>query len=144
MNKKSISYLLLCLFLLSCNKDEVKGIEIWDTLNSNLSYFENRKLESLIERAFKKDSDAFSELSKFDCGGGAGCYDLGFVITQIVYRIGENEFLRITKNISTEEKLQLKSLIRAGLDQGDNNGDGKIDYKKLENEFPKLSNEFAE
>jgi len=140
MNK--FTFLLISyIFFVSCNKNEVKGIQIWNTLNDDLSYFENSKLENLIEKALNKDSKAYSELSKFNCDN-ASCYDLGFIITQIIYRIGENEYIKITTKLSKEDNRNLINLIRAGLDQGDNNYDGKIDYKSIEEEFPKLAKKF--
>jgi hypothetical protein len=72
------------------------------------------------------------------CGGAAGCYDLGFIITQIIYRIGEKEFASMVKKLNKEETNSIEGLIMAGLEYGDNDKDGKMDDKRIENEFPEL------
>ncbi|TXF79227.1 hypothetical protein [Chryseobacterium sp.] len=72
------------------------------------------------------------------CGGGAGCYDLGFIVTQIIYRIGENEFASMVEKLGREETNSIEGLIRVGLEYGDHDKDGKMDDRRIENEFPEL------
>jgi hypothetical protein len=85
-----------------------------------------------------KDENALTKLNNFWCGDAAGCYDLGFVVTQIIYRLGEDEFIKMVVKLDRERISGLEGLIAAGLEYGDNNKDGKMDNKQIENEFPKL------
>ena len=63
---------------------------------------------------------------------------MGFILTQIIYKIGEDEFIKMVLKLKKEEIVGLESLIRVGLEYGDNNKDGKMDDKKIQTEFPKL------
>ena len=78
------------------------------------------------------------KLNNFWCGAAAGCYDLGFVMTQIIYKIGESEFIKIVQKLKKEDISGLEGLINVGLEYGDNNKDGKMDNMKIEIEFPRL------
>jgi len=127
------------LTLISCKQSEVDGIIIGNTFSENQSFSENRELKKLICQTLNKDEKSLAKLSNFWCGGGAGCYDLGFVITQIIYRLGEREFIEIVEKLDRNEILRLDGLIRVGLEYGDNDKDGKMDNKKIENEFPNLN-----
>ena len=93
---------------------------------------------NLIKQSVKKDEKSLAKLINFWCGGGAGCYDLGFVITQIISKIGEEEFVIMTNKLSTYNKTILVVLIRAGLEYGDNNKDNKMDETTIDKAFPKL------
>ena len=133
----------LCLFAFSltigsCNQSVVDGIVIDHTLYENLSFEKSKELRQLIKRTLNHDEKALSELNKFQCGGAAGCYDLGFVMTQIIYRMGENDFIRMVQKLGKDEVVGLEGLIAAGLEYGDNDKDGKMDNKKSDMEFPKL------
>jgi hypothetical protein len=130
--------LIVGLTLTSCRQNEVDGIIIGDTLYENQSITENRKLRQLIRQTLDKDEKALVELNDFWCGGGAGCYDLGFVVTQIIYRLGEKDFMTIVAKLDNNKTNELEDLIMAGLEYGDNDKDGKMDNKRLETEFPKL------
>ena len=114
------------------------GIFIAHTLYENLSISEQTDLKKLIRRTLVKDEKALTKLNNFWCGGAAGCYDLGFVMTQIIYKIGENEFIKIVQKLKKEDIRGLEGLIVVGLEYGDNNKDGKMDNMKFEFEFPTL------
>ena len=136
---KTISIILLVgLTLTSCRQNQVDGIIIDHTLYENQSFSDNRELRQLIHQTLNKDEKALAKLSKFWCGGGAGCYDLGFIVTQIIYRIGEKEFASMVEKLNREETNSIEGLIMAGLEYGDNDKDGKMDDKRIENEFPEL------
>ncbi len=75
----------------------------------------------------------------FECGDGAGCYDLGFILSQIIYKIGEDKFLKLVSQVEPNKINGLKSLISIGLEYGDNDNDGEMDNKKIELEFPNLN-----
>lgn len=124
--------------MVSCKQNEVEGILIDQTLYVNQTLSKNKELRQLIKQTLNKDEKALANLNDFWCGGGAGCYDLGFVITQIIYRQGEQEFMTMVDKLNYKEIRGLESLIMAGLEYGDNDKDGKMDNKKIENEFPKL------
>ncbi len=130
--------LIIALTLGSCRQNEVDGILIDDTLYENQSFSDNRELRQLIHLTLNKDVKALAKLNNYWCGGGAGCYDLGFIITQIIYRIGEREFSSMVEKLTKEETNSIERLIMTGLEYGDNDKDGKMDNKRIENEFPEL------
>jgi hypothetical protein len=138
LTKTIFIILLVGLTLTSCRQNEVDGILIDHTLYENQNLSDNRELRQLIHQTLNKDEKALAKLNKFWCGGGAGCYDLGFIITQIIYRIGEKEFASMVKKLNKEETNSIEGLIMAGLEYGDNDKDGKMDDKRIENEFPEL------
>jgi len=124
--------------LVSCDSTTVNGVFIDHTLYENLPIAKRFELKKLIKETLNKDEKALAKLNEFSCGGAAGCYDLGFVITQIIYKISENEFIEMVKKLEKEKIIGLEGLIEAGLEYGDNNHDGKMDNKKIEIESPKL------
>ena len=125
-------YLLLIFTILSCKENEVNGIEIGQDLYIGQSLEQNKKLTELITQTLNKDSNALSELTEFWCGGGAGCYDLGTVLSEIVYKMSETEFIKLASILDLERKNSLKGLLNAGLEYGYET------ERKIEIEFPKL------
>ncbi|WP_378180294.1 hypothetical protein [Aquimarina sp. SS2-1] len=125
---------------MGCKEDTVNGVVIGHTLLVHQTLKENRELKELILNSLNKEENAILDLKDFWCGGGAGCYDLGYIITQIIYRLGEDYFVELMSNLCEDQVKDLEFLIYAGLEYGDNNYDGKMDDKRLENEFPKLYN----
>ncbi|MEO7607749.1 MAG: hypothetical protein ABIV51_03995 [Saprospiraceae bacterium] len=138
MKKTLFITLIVGLTFTSCKQNEVDGILIGSTLCENQSFSDNRQLRQLIHQTLGMDKKALAELSKFRCGGGAGCYDLGFIVTQIIYRIGAKEFATMLENLTSEETNLIEGLIMVGLEYGDNDKDGEMDDKRIENEFPEL------
>lgn len=136
--KTAFLALVTSLTLCSCNQNEVDGIRIGHTLVESQSLSENRELRQLIRKTLNKDEKALAELCKFRCGGAAGCYDLGFVVTQIIYRMGEVEFSALAGKLTKEETWRAADLIGVGLEYGDNDRNGVSDDKKIETEFPRL------
>lgn len=128
----------LGLTLTSCRQNEVDGIFIDHTLYENQSLKKNQELRQLIRQTLNKDEKALAKLNDFWCGGGAGCYDLGFIVTQIIYRLGEKDFIGMVAKLDNDEITGLEGLIMAGLEYGDNDKDGKMDNKKIDTEFPAL------
>ncbi len=100
----------------------------------------NRELRPIIQQTLNKDEKALAKLNDFWCGGGTGCYDLGFIVTQIIYRIGEKDFIEMTSKLDNKQVIELEGLIMAGLEYGNNDKDGKMDNKSIETEFPELYN----
>jgi hypothetical protein len=119
----------------SCKQNEADGIIIGNTLYENQSLYENQELRDLIIQTLKKDGMALLKLSNFNCGGGAGCYDLGVVITQIIYRLGEKEFLTMFGILSESEVKLILDLINVGLEFGDFDNNGVMDNKVLKVNF---------
>ena len=135
---KIILFIITTITFSSCIKNEVEGIEIGHNLYDTQGYSTNKELINLIKQSVKKDENSLTKLINFWCGGGAGCYDLGFVITQIISKIGEDEFVIMTNKLSTDNKAMLVVLIGAGLEYGDNNKDNKMDDTTMDKVFPKL------
>ncbi|WP_299444286.1 hypothetical protein [uncultured Aquimarina sp.] len=135
---RKIIFTLLTLTLICCKKGKIDEVIIGDTLLVHQSLSENRKLENLIYKSLEKDKNSIIELKNFPNGGAAGSYDLGYILTQIIYRIGENDFAKILKEIPKPERNGMEGLIAVGLEYGDNDYDGKRDNKKVESEFPIL------
>lgn len=131
-------FVIISFTLISCKKNESNGIEIGATLYIHQDYETNKHLIQLIEEALAKNEEAIPKLTNFPCGGGAGCYDLSFVLTQIIYQIGEEEFNQMILRLDRNEINGLRSLISAGLEYGDHNADGKQDDRRIETEFPIL------
>ena len=129
--KKKLAFILICLAILGCKNKEVQGIIIGDTLLVLQSYSENKELCHLIERALNKDSEALVGLINFPCGGAAGCYDVGYIVSQLVYRIGEHEFIQMTSKLTKQQQIEIRNYIEVGLEYGHNN-------LKIEHEFPEL------
>lgn len=131
--------LLFTLTFCSCKEREMKGIVIPETLYIHQDYHTNKELRNLIQEVLNENQKAIPKLLNFPCGGGEGCYELGFILTQIIYRIGEIQFNQMILQLETNEIKGLQSLIRIGLEFGDHNNDGKVDNKRFENEFPILN-----
>lgn len=138
LKKIILTTFIIGLTFVSCKQNEVEGIFIDQTLYENQTYSKNKELRQLIKQTLNKDEKALVKLNDFWCGGGAGCYDLGFIVTQIVYRLGEKDFMLMVEKIEYKKIRGLEGLISAGLEYGDNDKDGKMDNKRIENEFPKL------
>ena len=134
----------LLLFLISCKKENIEGVEIGKTLLENQNFAENKKLDTIIRTTLKGDFNSLRRLNHFPCGEGAGCYDKGFIITQIIYKIGENNFNKMVDNLDRKELYGIEDYIKAGLEYGDNNKDGKMDNKIAEKEFPILMKKLSE
>lgn len=138
LTKIVLTTLIIGLTLVSCKQNEVEGILIDQTLYVNQTLSENKELRQLIRQTLNKDEKALTKLTDFWCGGGAGCYDLGFIVTQIIYKLGEKDFMTMVDKLDNKEIRGLEGLIMAGLEYGDNDRDGKMDNKRFENEFPEL------
>lgn len=141
MLKKFFGFLILNLSLTACQlkTHTVKGIEIGGVdgaLYANQSIKKNWELQNLIKRVLAKDKTAVKELLNFDCGGGAGCYDLGFIFSEMVYKMGENEFINLTNDLSDDEKATLSGFLDVGLEYGYE----PYSTLKTQTTFPKLYN----
>ena len=135
---KILFYLLIIFTFTSCKKENIEGILIGKTLVENQTLSENKKLDSIIKLTLKGDFNSLRRLNHFSCNEGAGCYDKGYILTQIIYKIGEKEFNKMVDKLDKKELYGMEDYIRVGLEYGDNNYDGEIDNKNPKNEFPLL------
>lgn len=131
-------FLLVLTVLISCKKRSVEGIVIGKTFLEHQSLSENKRLDSLIRLTIRGDDRSLYRLNHFPSVGGAASYEKGYVITQILYKIGEDNFSIMVDKCDVKELWGLEGYIQAGLEYGDNNYDGKSDNKKAEDEFPVL------
>lgn len=111
---------------------------IGQTFIENQTYNENKRLDIIIQKTLKGDYNSLRRLNHFPCGEGAGCYDKGYIITQIIYKLGEDNFSKMVNKLDKKELYGMEGYIDVGLEYGDNNFDGKIDNLIFKNEFPKL------
>jgi len=125
-----------------CQQREVEGVVINGTLTEQQDYMTNRQMCQLISRSLHHDSQALAELVAFDCGGAAGCYDLGDVITQILCRIGEPEFGRMTAHFSLQQQRDVRSLLEVGLEYG-SHAVCKRPGDSVREQFPILNRQLA-
>jgi hypothetical protein len=139
MNKiKFLIITIILLNILSCKKKEIEGIIIGNTLLENQTVEENKKLDTIILKTLNGDYNSLRRLNNFQCEDGAGCYDKGYIITQVIYKIGESKFIKMVEKLDEKELYGIEYYIMAGLEYGDNDYDDKIDNKKIEKEFPRL------
>jgi hypothetical protein len=136
----SITFILLT----SCRQSNVDGVIIGNTLYENQDYSTNKRLCNIINRTLEKDQQALIELTEFSCGGAAGCYDLGYVLTQVINRIGEQEFIKLINGLTEKQKNEINGLIAVGLEYGDNDCDGKLDDTTITATFPELKQALTE
>lgn len=105
--------------LSSCTtRTSVDGVRIGNTLQEQQDVSTNKRLGELIHQSLNHNADAVAELLRFPCGGAAGCYDLGSVITQIAYNVGEKNFSEMIKNFPKEQKRDILNYLEVGLEYG--------------------------
>lgn len=138
--KRILIALFIMFSLISCLKNNINGIIISDTLLSNQSFQENKNLNKIINQCLNKEFNGFKKLLEYNCGDGAGCYDLGYILTQIIFRIGEDDYIKVISKLSKKEQINLNSFIKVGLENGDNNYDEKMDNLRINDTFPKIVN----
>lgn len=126
----------------SCEQREVEGITISGTLTVQQDYTTNRRMCQLISQSLHHDSQALAELVAFDCGGAALCYDLGDVITQILCRVGEPEFMRMTAHFSAQQQRDMRSFLEVGLEYGSHSVRKRLGNSVRE-QFPLLDRQLA-
>lgn len=99
-------------------RDTAQGIELGGTLYAGQSVFDNLQYRLLMKNTLHGDAGALESLVKFNCGGGAGCYDHGEVLVQLLRQIGDAKFSSMAKKLRTETKGELRSLLAAGFEYG--------------------------
>ena len=132
----AITFISILIFTISCTVKEYRKVVIPYSIN-NRSDLMSWKLKGIIDSAFRMESDAFRDFIVLsNTVEGESAYDLGYVLTQIIYMIGEDEFLKTINNLTNDEKAILISFINVGLEYGDNDYDNIQDNKRIEDEFP--------
>lgn len=101
----------------------VHGVKIGHTLYVHRAHplekpRQHKQLSNLIQGVLNKDKTALQQLINFDCGGGAGCYDLGYILSQLVFRLGEEEFIVLSQDLSMGDKEKLSFWLLCGLEYG--------------------------
>lgn len=98
----------------------VLGIDTGGAFIHNNS--QNLRAKYLIAKIlFREDAKAFKEFSELWCGGGSGCYDLGYAILQILDRLGDQKFCALLRGAQID-KLKILNYLRAGAEYGDPKG----------------------
>lgn len=120
---------------MSCKKEKIQDITIGTTLVENQSYSDNRALSNLIVQTLDGNNESLKKLIYFDCGSGSGCYDLGYIIKQIVDKLGEATFNNMIIDFSPDDLIYLKELIRVGMMYNHQNS-GCSNFDKC---YPKIS-----
>lgn len=99
------------------------------------SVFDRFRYASLVEGVLSGDARDLGALVDFWCGGGAGCYDHGAVIVDIMYAIGDQRFYDMAHQLNSETVLSMAGYIAAGFEYG-GFVDAPYDYDFRE-DFPK-------
>jgi hypothetical protein len=120
---------------------DANGIKVPYEFSEKMEWVEKIKYKNLIRSSLNGNLDALQDLIKAWCGGGSLCYQHGEVLVQIVDRIGEEKFIKILPKMSIEERSDLKSLLLAGLEYGQFEGDKRS--RVFEKRFSKLSKALA-
>ncbi len=124
--------------LSSCIQKEVKGIKLGHNLYDTQGWSYNRILCKRIDKTLQKDPIALKEIINGSYGGGAGDYDLGEVVVQIICKIGESEFIKLAVQLNSEERNHLRQYIEAGLEYGNEYFFEVKNKRNIKKQFPKL------
>lgn len=89
------------------------------------------KYKFLINRSLAENSDKLEALTEFGCGGGAGCYDHGWVLLQILIKVGDLKFSKMVVGFSNKNKSLLLGLLFVGGEYGPHK-----DHYYLEKNYP--------
>lgn len=134
-----ISIFIMILFVVSsCKKNTESDITIGSTLYEHQTVSDNIEIRNLIKGILKHDEKALKKLCNYNCGSGSGCYDLGDIIVQILYIIGESEFISMAKKLDKQTISKLERLIQVGFEYGISNVNEKMESKTIEDNYPIL------
>ena len=90
-------------------RNNVDGIQLF----SFNDYFYARKVHSVLDG----DAIALLELTETDCDGEL-CYEQGEVLANILVKMGDGEFAKVVHNLPAKGKVNLHSLLLAGIEYG--------------------------
>lgn len=114
--------LMLTVSLCTCRSSkslvkEVDGIVIPTDL-FELTKDDNAALVKYIRKSLQGDRRALIQLIHFDCGGAAGCYDLGTVLVQVVSKLGKDKTNSLIPTLNKKDTRHLVMLLQFGLEYG--------------------------
>ncbi len=138
---KIFAVLILCISLfyafIFCTKNEESGVKFGNIITDYQNFYSNLIFRNNIKKVLNHNEDGLIYLVEIPTGGAHG-YEMGYIITQIIYKVGEQNFKSMLLNLSYEQQLNALSYIDVGLEYGDNDYDGEMDNTKFEDEFPIL------
>lgn len=115
-------------------RESTDGIEFGETWVFYNSSCANRKMQKAVRQTLDLNPEGLKALSVMECDS-AGCYDLGGVFTQIIYRVGDRQTAAMLPALNEREKKRFASLLPAGLEYSTANPKGN-GTKEVETEFP--------
>lgn len=134
-----VPILAILLPLLYCGlgskEDGIDGIQFGETWLLYNDSCRNKALQQAVRQSLALNPKGLKALSAIDCDS-AGCYDLGAVYTQVIYRAGDKHIAAMIPALDEREKKRFASLLPAGLEYGglvNPKGNGT---KQIETEFP--------
>ncbi len=133
-----VVFLVVLVTFSSCWKNKIDDIVIGDTLYFDRDAEGRKELAAIIRRAEKKDRDAVLELVTYTERFDPMFNDVGYIMTQIINRMGESEFIKVSRGLMRPQRHRLAILINAGLMNGDNDFDGDPDSTDITKAYPKL------
>jgi transcriptional regulator of heat shock response len=95
-------------------------IPISDNLKNSLDGEYNNYVE-LLNKAYEGDDLSLLTLIKKDNFYGAASYDHGYVLLQLLYKLGDNRFFLILSKLDKNEKANVRVFIKAGMDSNNSN-----------------------
>lgn len=107
-----------CFLFIGCKRQHEKGIEIGSILYAIQTYEENKALRESINGVLHRDIQSFQNLISYDCRGGAGCYDLGFITVQLALKLGTKDFINLANQLESEQQHNLYGLFNVGVEYG--------------------------
>ncbi|MBA5628280.1 hypothetical protein [Moheibacter lacus] len=131
-----ISISLFYAFLF-CTKNEESGVKFGNIFTNHQNYISNLEFRKNIKKALNQDENGIIWLYEVPVDGESS-YEMGYIITQIIYKIGEEKYLKMVKKLNIDQQRFALGYITVGLEYGDNDYDGEMDNTKFENEFPLL------
>jgi hypothetical protein len=111
----ALASLLIFIFI---PQDSVRGIKFNGTLYANQTAWENFQYRRLISNVVDDDPGALAKLVDAPCGGGAGCYDHGAALVQILMKIGDKKFSEASRTLDNTAKAHLGFLMATGFEYG--------------------------
>jgi hypothetical protein len=121
--RKHFSFLISAIFVgllgfIAAPRDAAQGVTLGRTLYVGQSVLDNLHYRFLIIGTLRGHAGALESLVNVDCGGGAGCYDHGEVLVQLLNRVGDAKFVSMVKESSIKSKFRRASLLAAGFEYG--------------------------
>ncbi len=131
---KILAVLIVCLTLfyafLFWTKNEESGIKISNEITVYQNFYTNLVFRNHIKQTLNQDEKSLVIIMDSSTGGSHS-YAMGEVITQIAYKIGEKDFLKMVEKLNTKQKILTKDYIEVGLMYS-------YDYREMKEEFPLL------